>query len=59
MRTSAEIEERERLIAEFKINGYSWHSIAYIVNTYYVKGIEKHWDELTKKIIHKITGAAK
>lgn len=54
MRTNQEINKRNKLRESLEKNGYSELSTSYIVNTYFLSGIEKHWDKLTKQIIKEI-----
>lgn len=50
------LNKRQRLYQELIENGYSEESASYIANTYFLNGIEKHWDKLTKKICDKYKG---
>jgi hypothetical protein len=50
-----DILDRESLKRELKDNNYSEDSISYIVNTFFLRGIQKDWEKLTKKICKKYT----
>jgi len=46
--------DREALRKKLLENKYSEESASYITNTYFLRGIEKHWEKKTKRLIKSL-----